>query len=61
MKIKIRKGMLTLSLLAVLWLPLLGVAATIDKHADKPVWMDWTFFGNTVITATLSRWSSRND
>lgn len=59
--IKVRKGVITCSLLAALWLPLLASAASIDKHADKPSWMDWGFFGNTVISASLTRWSSKHD
>ncbi|PSJ37203.1 hypothetical protein [Zobellella taiwanensis] len=59
--IKIRKGLLACALMAVLWTPLLATAASMDKYADKPVWMDWTFFGNTVISAGLSRWSSREE
>lgn len=41
--IKIRKGLLACALMAVLWTPLLATAASMDKYADKPVWMDWTF------------------
>ncbi len=60
-KIKVRKGVVTCSLLAALWLPLLASAASIDKHVDKPSWMDWGFFGNTIISASLTRWSSKRD
>lgn len=59
--IKIRKGVLACSLMVALWAPLLATAATMDKHADKPVWMDWAFFGNTVISASLTRWSSNRE
>ncbi|MGO5000387.1 hypothetical protein [Oceanisphaera sp. W20_SRM_FM3] len=59
--IKIRKGVITGSLLAALWVPLLASAASIDKHADKPSWMDWSFFGNTVISAGLTRWHSKRE
>lgn len=59
MKIRIRKGVLAFTLLGAIWLPLLGIAASIDKNADKPQWMDWAFFGNTVISAVVTRWSGR--
>ena len=59
--IKIRKGVITGSLLAILWLPLLVSAASIDKHADKPSWMDWSFLGNTVISAGLTRWHTKRE
>ena len=59
--IKLRRGVITGSLLAVLWVPLLASAASIDKHTDKPGWMDWSFFGNTVISACLTRWQTKRE
>lgn len=55
-RIKIKKGVITATVLTMLWLPLLVGAITLDKNAKNPAWMDWSFFGNTVITASVARW-----
>ncbi|WP_375057500.1 hypothetical protein [Zobellella sp. DQSA1] len=60
-KIKIRKGLLACSVMVALWAPLLATAASMDKYADKPVWMDWAYLGSTVISAGLTRWSSERE
>ncbi|MBU3824896.1 MAG: hypothetical protein H9917_08730 [Candidatus Oceanisphaera merdipullorum] len=60
-RIKIRKGLITSILLIAVWSPLLVSAANMDKYSNNPAWMDWGFFGSTIISAGLTRWCNKSN